>query len=317
MLFVFLVLVPTTLAAGDATDISAPFSSIETATGIAMIVLSVLLLQNGEFLRHHYLQQLAVLPGARTQRDPFYASAWLRRFQDAAFSMPILRNLNLTSNIASRLILRVAMSLDLSHEFLRNLALFPPFPLILGPSYLECQVCGDALHSTRGALDIWILRDDGPHRAKMVQGNCRTCNTSHFPDRHHVRINGRISAFYQTDAEYLRIGGKVWASRDLAITQTSLRHDMQASTESIVTFYNERYCRNTDFRFTRRHAWRLFVLHESLEMCRSRDAQLVHPSFRNLTGLCEAMREEYFAGDVKVIHGAKDHGCDECVGYMR
>lgn len=74
-----LVFIPTGVAAvGSASDLAAPFAAISsTSAGFAMIILSTILLQNGEFLQHHYLQQLAVVVGAQTQSDPFYATAWL------------------------------------------------------------------------------------------------------------------------------------------------------------------------------------------------------------------------------------------------
>ena len=65
------------------------------------------------------------------------------------------------------------------------------------------------------------------------------------------------------------------------------------------------------------HAWCLFVLHESLKLCKSAHSELAWPSYTNVTALCQKMQDQYFPGDVKIIPGALEHECDECVHPFR
>jgi hypothetical protein len=282
--------------------------SIGSCTAVAIMVL---ILANGEFLRLHYLQLLET-------HQSNSISAWLRQARRSIF-LALPATITLDEPQQDTLIRDLAEHLGLSHEFVLDNELFHFAPLLLGPSFLECQVCGSWLRKKRDSLDIWILEDYGIRRGNLVQGNCssRGCETSHFPDRYCCHVNGNRSSIYNSDATYIRIGGHVWANRQVAITQSHLRYSTHISSEGFASFYSQRYGKAVGFQMTPVHAWRLFVLHESLKLCQSAHLELVWPSYTDTTALCKKMQEQFFPGDVKIIPGALEHKCDECVHPFR
>lgn len=270
----------------------------------------VLVLANGEFLRLHYLQLL------ETHQNSI--SAWMRHLRRSIF-LAVPDTPALDESQQDSLICSIADLLGLSHEFVLDNTLFHLSPTLLGPSFPECRVCGAWLQMKRNSLDIWILEDDSVHRGKLVQGNCssRNCRASHFPDRYRCHVNGKLTSIYNSDAVYVRIGGNVWANRQLAATQSHLRYSTHISSEGFASFYSERYGRAMGYEMTSVHVWRLFVLHESLKLCRSVHSELACPSYTDVTALCQKMQDRYFPGDVKIIPGALEHKCDDCVHPFR
>jgi hypothetical protein len=165
-------------------------------TTYTMTVILILILWNGEFLCQHYLQ-------LNTTHNPNLASSWIRCLSASIFSSTPSNLLQLDESEQRHLILEAANKLGLSHEFLLDPSILHSAPTLLGPSFFECQICGGWLKQTRQCLDIWILEDDGIHIGQLAQGNCQSCNTSHFPDHYHPHINGQPTNVYNSDAAYL------------------------------------------------------------------------------------------------------------------
>jgi len=304
-------LIPSAYATTPA-DLVAIFAPTSRSIGsYTALFIMILILANGEFLRLHYLQLL------ETQQANSI-SAWLRQVRRHIFAaMP--EAVTLDERRQDTLIRDLAEHLGLSHEFVLENELSHLTPTLLGPSFTECQVCGAWLRKKRDVLNIWILEDHGVRRGILVQGNCssKDCETSHFPDRYHCRLNNNRTSIYNSNTSYIRIGGHVWANRHVAITQSHLRYATHISSEGFASFYSERYGKAVGFQMTPVHAWRLFVLHESLKLCQNGRVELVWPSYTDTTGLCKRMQEQFFPGDVKIIPGALQHECNECVHPFR
>lgn len=302
-----LYLVPLVYAAtpANAASLLASFTSTSPLfPSYAAFVIMALVLANGEFLCLHYLQLL------ETHQNTI--SAWMCHLRHSIF-LAVPNTPGLGEQQQDTLIRQIADSLELSHEFVLDNNLF--HPALLGPSFPECQVCGAWLQTTRKPLDIWILEDDGARKGKLLQGNCssQNCRVSHFPDRYRCHVNGKLTSLYNSNAVYIRIGGKVWANRQLASTQSHLRYATHISSERFASFYSERYGRIVGFEMTPMHAWRLFVLHESLKLCQSAFSELAWPSYTDVAALCQKMQDQYFPGAVKIIPGALEHECNDCV----
>ncbi|KAF8318828.1 uncharacterized protein EI90DRAFT_3133025 [Cantharellus anzutake] len=272
--------------------------------GYAMAVILIFILRNGEYLHHHYLQSPATL-------NPNFPSVWIRRLSAHLFSQDSLALPQLDQKTQNYLILEAANGLGLSHEFLSDPHLIHPQPTLLGPSYFDCQVCGGWLKQTRQCVDIWILEDNGVYIGQLAQGNCQSCNTSHFPDRYCTSINGKLTNIFNPDAAYLCIGGNIWINRQVAQTQSNLCYTAHMSSEGFASFYSQRYGKDK-ISLLPKHTWKLFVLHESLKLCKATNHELVLPSHTSITALASKMQEKIFPGAVKTIQGALAHQCAQC-----
>lgn len=308
---IFLVL-PRTSAAGttmqaitaDLTDVD-PTISVSAAVSIIMIVLA-----HRDLLRLHFAQ-------VQITHQP-QATAWVTRLAESVFSMVDI-NLPADDHAASaRLIMKVANAVawhnadgtDVDYTSLIH-------PVLISPLFKTCQVCGDWLKLVRDPRNIVIAEENGVRSGHMIYGTCSSCKTTHFPDRYRARIDGELTSIYHHDPDYIKIGGKVWAHRELCITQSMHRYKDISSSEGLADFFSERYGTKLGFTLTPVHAWRLFVLHESLKLCSLHGEKLAWTSYDNIDALCKAVMDRFFPGDVKMINGGLDHHCAECRHPLR
>jgi hypothetical protein len=281
-------------------ELSAQIEAVQAGIPATVVVLAVLaVLRNWEILNLHQIQQRQQHPRRRN------ISAWLDRLANFAFGF---ENALLLSK-QRRILLSISEMLGLSEA--ANAAALHTTAHLLGPCNTTCQRCGGRLVQRRKVLSIWILEDDGAHRGQLLPSSCEHCNSTHFPDRHHVRLGEGLHRVYHPNAKFLRIGGKIWASRGLACTMTHLRVIAHMPSLELAEWYNKRFA-GSDFKITADHTWQLFVLHESLLLCTERGTpMLIPPGFpaHKIAGL---MNNQHFPGDVRVIPGALEHKCDEC-----
>lgn len=279
------------------------YSHMDFPVFLGLLLLNTVL-DNHEIMCQHYLQHINI--------PHFSITSWAKRVATHAFSIPALAALQIPAEKQHNLVIKSSTALGLSHEHVVETRNY--HPSLLGPCHLQCEQCGDYLQQRRKLRDIWILEDNRIHKGQLASGQCHNprCKTPHFPDRHRVRLNGRLCSIYSPQAQYLRVGGRVWASRELARTQTQLRYSAHMSTKGFAEYYNDRY-HHPDFAMSDKHAWKLFVLHESLELCSINNMPFIVPSYSELHHITAAICDQFFSSDVKLIPGGMEHRCDNCV----
>lgn len=196
-----------------------------------------------------------------------------------------------------------------------------------------CYQCGGVLQVPKAHLHgVWVLHPSSVERATVVRLRCATkgCGAKHLPDVVKIKQEGTTVQVHNSDADYLRLGRRLYAHRSFAAAYVALLETNHVSASSYAELFNRLYCAPPLFDPTsppkankRRlavraeHVWRAFVLHSTLELA----AETSPPRpFVTLDGSSTeeivSMALEAYLSE-KTIPGAMQHTCPECSRYKR
>lgn len=200
---------------------------------------------------------------------------------------------------------------------------FPPTPTrVLCTRHTSCVQCGGPLGVQRKPQFIWILRPASVERGASIRLSCldQACGAIHAPELVEIRIRGnedwrksiKVWAF-DSEAEFVKVGRDIFASRTFAASYTALLETNHVSTSSYAKLFTQLHRPKTNWKLSTDHVWKAFVLHETLSLVERRPLTVVARS-----GIEEILKSAL--GSLltsRNIPGALEHSCPECHRYSR
>ncbi|KAK4702222.1 hypothetical protein P7C70_g4002, partial [Phenoliferia sp. Uapishka_3] len=172
---------------------------------------------------------------------------------------------------------------------------------------LHCEGIG-YLQKATISTPIILLDCDGPREAAVVPSKCSHCRTVFWPDRYRIRLDDEAVYVYDSQAKYIRLGTKYWASRRLA-NNFLLQHYHHNSFSAVNEIYHESYDPQRLSKATSTHFFTLFIFHIILLHSESTGIPFLSSPVAKLQDVIKSADQSLFARGRRIV---SQHSCTKC-----